>query len=71
MKPKKLVISAFGPYLERTEIDFSVFDNSGLYLVTGDTGAGKSTIFEAICYALYGETVSGGDRSARIRMKPT
>ena len=45
MKPKKLVISAFGPYLERTEIDFSVFDNSGLYLVTGDTGAGKSTIF--------------------------
>ena len=66
MKPKKLVISAFGPYLERTEIDFSVFDNSGLYLVTGDTGAGKSTIFEAICYALYGETVSGGDRSARM-----
>ena len=66
MKPEKLAMSAFGPYLERTEIDLSVFDGSGLYLVTGDTGAGKSTIFEAICYALYGETVSGGDRNAKM-----
>ncbi len=66
MKPVKLVMSAFGPYLGRTEIDFTTFGNSGLYLVTGDTGAGKSTIFEAICYALYGETVSGGDRDAKM-----
>lgn len=66
MKPLKLTISAFGPYLERTEIDFSKFGSSGIYLVTGDTGAGKSTIFEALCYALYGETVSGGDRDAKM-----
>ncbi len=66
MKPIKLVMSAFGPYLDRTEIDFTSFGQSGLYLVTGDTGAGKSTIFEAICYALYGETVSGGERDAKM-----
>ena len=66
MKPLKVVISAFGSYLGRTEIDFSVLRGSGLYLITGDTGAGKSTIFEAISYALYGETVSGSDRSASM-----
>ena len=66
MKPLKLVISAFGPYLDRTVIDFSDLGSSGLYLVTGDTGAGKSTIFEAICYALYVETVSGSDRNAQM-----
>lgn len=44
MKPEKLVISAFGPYADRTEIDFTKLGGQGIYLITGDTGAGKTTI---------------------------
>ena len=65
MRPIRLTMSAFGPYAKTEEIDFSQFDQCGLYLVTGDTGAGKTTIFDAIVFALYGE-VSGDVRESSM-----
>ncbi len=61
MKPIKLIISAFGPYKDRVNIDFSKLGENGIFLITGDTGAGKTTIFDAISFALFGE-VSGSNR---------
>ncbi len=65
MKPVKLIISAFGPYAEEMPvINFEPFEKKGLFLICGDTGAGKTTIFDAICFALYGET-SGSFRDTK------
>lgn len=61
MKPIRLSITAFGPYKDQETIDFTKFHEHRLFVISGPTGAGKTTIFDAICYALYG-TASGEDR---------
>ena len=63
MRPTRLVISAFGPYAEKTVIELDKLGTSGLFLISGDTGAGKTTIFDAISFALFG-TASGSSRNA-------
>lgn len=64
MRPIELEMSAFGPYAGTEKIDFSAFGSSCLFLVTGDTGAGKTSIFDAISFALYGEA-SGKTRETK------
>lgn len=65
MRPLKLTMAGFGPYAGTQKLDFEKLGSSGLYLITGDTGAGKTTIFDAITYALFGEP-SGESRSAAM-----
>lgn len=64
MRPLKLTMSAFGPYMGKETIDFETLGKSGLFLITGNTGAGKTTVFDGISYALFGEP-SGTGRDAR------
>ncbi|MEW6112872.1 MAG: SMC family ATPase [Thermodesulfobacteriota bacterium] len=64
MRPVRLEMKAFGPYASGQVLDFSEIDGRSLFLIHGPTGSGKSTILDAICFALYGES-SGGDRAVR------
>ena len=66
MKPLKVTMSAFSSYAGITEIDFEKVDH-GLFLITGDTGAGKTTIFDAVSFALYGETSSDSRDGTMMR----
>ena len=67
MRPIKLTMSAFGPYAGREVLDMESLGERGLYLITGDTGAGKSTLFDAIMFALYGVTSAGKRTAAEMR----
>lgn len=69
MRPLLLEMSAFGPFADLVEIDFSSFGKSGIYLITGDTGAGKTTIFDAISFALYGKPSGDNREPVMLRCK--
>lgn len=69
MRPTKIKVSAFGPYAGEVSIDMTTLGSNGIYLITGDTGAGKTTIFDAISFALFGEASGDIRTNSEFRSK--
>ena len=69
MRLHHLEITAFGPFADTVEVDFDHLSDAGLFLLSGATGAGKTSVLDAVCFALYGDVP--GDRNAAKRLRPT
>ena len=67
MRPLYLELSAFGPYREKVQLDFTKLNGYDFFLIHGATGAGKTSIFDAICYALYGRTATQDRNGEMLR----
>ena len=67
MKFLKLVMQAFGPFKNKVEINFDSLNKNGMFLITGPTGSGKTTIFDSICYALFGKLSSNSSALEKVR----
>ena len=69
MRPLRLEFCAFGPYENRQVLDFSCLKGQSFFLIHGATGAGKTSVFDAICYALYGEAADVSRRRGMLRTR--
>ena len=67
MRLHRLLVTAFGPFADTVEVDFDGLSEGGLFLLAGPTGAGKSSVLDAVCFALYGDVP--GDRSTAKRLR--
>jgi exonuclease SbcC len=67
MRLHQLSVTAFGPFVETAEVDFDTLSDAGLFLLSGATGAGKSSVLDAVCFALYGAVPGDRQHAGRLR----